>query len=202
MMHPKMHSTLPTDATPTMRTRPLADAPALASKAVQSLCESKAHFALQPDEARVVLPFLRWVSFTEGAYLYREGDDSRTSYMLLLLEGDVTVDTRASGREDRVAIASLGPGSLIGEMALLDGSPRSTTCIAITAVQAAGLSQGGLDRLAQDHPAVAFKLMVYVARNTADRLRAVSEQLTMVDQVIASLHDELAQLRKTSSLRP
>lgn len=199
MTHPE--STPTAQSNTALRTRPLSDSPALAAKAVQSLSESKAQFAMTPDDARAILPYLRWASFPPGTHLFQEGDDSRTSYMLLLLEGDVTVDTGGSGRADRVAVASLGAGSLIGEMALLDGSPRSTTCTAVTAVQAAGLAQGGLERLTQENPIVAFKLMVYLARHTADRLRAVSEQLIMVDHVIGSLHQEVAQLRKAGSNR-
>ena len=39
------------------------------------------------------------------------------------------------------AIVVLGAGSVLGEMAVLDGAPRSATCTTVTAVQAAGLAQ-------------------------------------------------------------
>jgi CRP-like cAMP-binding protein len=181
--------------TSVMRTPPLADSPALAAKAIHFLCESKSSFTFGTEDAQCVIPFLRWVSYSAGSNLYREGDDTKTGYMLLLLEGDVSVDTGASGRADRVAISVLGPGSLIGEMALVDGAARSASCIAVTNVQAAGMSHAGLERLAQEHPSVAFKFMIYMARNTVDRLRALSEQLHMYDQVIATLHQEIDQLR-------
>ncbi len=178
-----------------MRTRPLVESPALAAKAVQFLSEGKSGFRMNQDEAQRVVAYMRWVSYAPEAFLYREGDSTRTSYMLLVLEGDVSVDTAASGRADRVAISVLGPGALIGEMALLDGAPRSTSCTAMTPVQAAGMSQGGLAALADEHPAVAFKLMTFMARSTANRLRALGEQLHMYDQVIADLHKEIDQLR-------
>ena len=179
-----------------MRTPPLADSPALSAKAIQFLSGSKSSLGFEIEDAKCVIPYLRLVSYSAGSYLYREGDDTKTGYMLLLLDGDVSVDTGASGRADRVAISVLGPGSLIGEMALVDGAPRSASCTAVTNVQAAGMSHAGLERMAKEHPGVAFKFMMYMARNTVDRLRALSEQLHMYDQVIASLHQEIAQLRK------
>ena len=139
-------SALPAN-TPVMRTRALADSPTLAAKAVQFLSERQFSFGLEKEDAQCVVPYLRLVSFASNTFLYREGDSTKTSYMLLLLEGDVSVDTGASGRADRVAISVLGPGALIGEMALLDGAPRSTSCTAVTPVQAAGMSQGGLELL-------------------------------------------------------
>ena len=178
-----------------MLTRALVESAALATKAIQLLCEGNAGFKMNQEEAQRVVDFMRWVSFAPQSFLFREGDSTRTSYMLLLLEGDVSVDTASSGRADRVAISVLGPGALIGEMALLDGAPRSTSCTAITPVQAAGMSLGGLAALAGEHPAVAFKLMTFMARSTANRLRALSEQLHMYDQVIADLHHKTEQLR-------
>lgn len=186
---------------PVMRTRPLVESPALATKAVQFLCEGTSGFGMNQDEAQRVVAYLRWVSYAPQSFLYREGDSTRTTYMLLLLEGDVSVDTAASGRADRVAISVLGPGALIGEMALLDGAPRSTSCTAITPVQAAGMSQGGLAALVDEHPTVAFKLMTFMARSTANRLRALGEQLHMYDQVIADLHLEIDRLRASKEGR-
>ncbi len=189
-------------ATLALRTRPLAESPALAAKAIQFLCEKKSSFAFGKQDAECVVPYLRWAIYPVGTSLYREGDEARTSYMLLLLEGDVSVDTSVSGRADRVAISVLGPGSLIGEMALLDGAARSANCTALANVQAAGLSHAGLELMAREHPEIALKLLIYMARNTADRLRALSEQLHMVDQLNANLHQEIDQLRRSTKTAP
>ena len=178
-----------------LKTLALTESPELAAKAVHFLCESRASFALEPEDAQCIVSYMRWVRYPPGAVLLLEGEGARTSYMLLVLEGDVSVDTEASGRPDRVAISVIGPGALIGEMALLDGEPRSASCTAITSVQAAGLSHTGLELLASEHPRVACKLMVYLARHTIGRLRLLSEQLHIYDQLNAALHQEISQLR-------
>jgi prefoldin subunit 5 len=43
--------------------------------------------------------------------------------------------------------------------------------------------------------------MVFMARNTATRLRALGEQLHMYDQLIANLHQEVDQLRANKNHR-
>ena len=78
-----------------------------------------------------------------------------------------------------MTISVLGPGNIIGEMGLLDGSPRSATCIASPAVQAGGLSRKALERLIEDNPQVGAKLMTGLAKRLAERLRAMSEQIGM-----------------------
>lgn len=186
---------------PVMRTRPLADSAELTAKAIHFLTESKSSFAMDRNDAASVVPYLRWVNFAAGAVLYRENDDTKTSYMLLLLEGEVSVDVGSASRAERVAISVLGPGALIGEMALLDQAPRSANCTAVTNVQAAGLSLGGLELLVKENPGLAFKLLAYTARNTINRLRSLSEQLHMYDQLNANLYQEIAQLRASTGNR-
>ncbi len=68
-------------------------------------------------------------------------------------------------------------------MALLDGAPRSATCTAVSAVQAAGLARRGLERLIDEHPRVAARLMVVLAQHMAERLRALDDQLRMYGQI-------------------
>lgn len=184
-------------AAPAMKTRALSDSANLTDKAIEFLSGHASQFPMTADEARCVIPYLRWVRFAEKSVVLRENDDTKTSYMLLILEGDVSVDLGTLGRADRVDISVLGPGSLIGEMALLDHAPRSANCTAITEVQTAGMSAGGLDLLFKESPSVAFKLLAYTARNTIDRLRSLSEQLHMVDKLNANLHQEIARLRQS-----
>ena len=90
-----------------------------------------AHLAdLTAEEARTVVSYMRAVSFPKGATLLREGDGSDTAEMLLLLDGEVTVDTGTSTPSGDMPIAVMGAGSVLGEMAVLDGAPRSATCTA------------------------------------------------------------------------
>lgn len=180
---------------PAPSTRAISEFPNHASKAIELLSMRSPSFSLTANEAGWIVSLMRLVQYPAGAALFSAGDDSNTGYMLLVLEGDVSVDTGNVGGASKVDISVMGPGALLGELALIDGGPRSATCTAVTAVTAAGLSAGGLQRLAQTQPQVAAKLAIFIARNAADRLRALSEQLQMYDHLTASLQQEVDRLR-------
>lgn len=190
-----MQPTQPAAARPAPSTRAISEFPAFATRAVELLSMRSPSFSLTQNEASWIVSLMRLVQYPPGAALFSAGDDSNTGYMLLVLEGDVSVDTGNVGGAAKVDISVLGPGALLGELALIDGGPRSATCTAVTAVTAAGLSAGGLQRLTETQPQVAAKLAIYIARNAADRLRALSEQLQMYDHLTATLQQEVDQLR-------
>ncbi len=185
----------PTDV-PSLRVRPLIELPALAEVAASMLCRPKAVVQLNLDEARLIAAGMGLVTFPAGATLLREGAESASGHMLLILDGEVSVDSQsAGGGEAPLALSVLGQGEIIGEMALLDGAPRAVSCTAVSAVLAAGLSRKGLEDLMAAHPVVAAKLVVVLATRIADRLRAVSQQVQVYAQLAAESHEELNRMR-------
>lgn len=177
------------------RVRPLSDVPSLAALTVEMLRSSQALFTLSVDEARVVVGHMRALTFPKGATLLREGDGRDIAEMMLLLDGEVTVDTGVDTPTGGVPIASLGPGSLLGEVALLDGRPRSAQCTALSPVRAAGLTRASLQVMLDKHPQVAAKLMITLAQRITERLRAMGQQLQVYGQLTASLQAEVDRLR-------
>jgi len=187
----------PADA-PQFRVRPLIELPALAEVAAGMLSRPKAMVQLTLDEARLIAAGMGLVTFPAGATLLREGAESASGHMLLILDGEVSVDSESAGGPDApLALSVLGPGEIIGEMALLDGAPRAVSCTAVSAVLAAGLSRRGLEDLMAAHPVVAAKLVVVLATRIADRLRAVSQQVQVYAQLAAESHEELNRIRGT-----
>ena len=184
-----------TTSTGVLRTRPLEDEPELGRLAATLLRTSSATLDLSEEEARRVVAYLRLVHFPRGATLIREGDRNNTSFMLLLLSGDVSVDMADEGKPETLAISVLGPGNLIGEMGLLDGAPRSATCRAVSDVQAAGLSRQDLQRLIDEHPKVAARLLVAISQRIGDRLRAMGEQLRLYARLTAAQQMEIDRLK-------
>jgi CRP/FNR family transcriptional regulator, cyclic AMP receptor protein len=176
------------------RVRPLAELPALAERAAALLSEPKSMVQLTLAEARLVVARMGLVTYPAGATLLREGAESASGHMLLLLEGEVSVDSH--GETAAVALSVISQGEIIGEMALLDGAPRSASCTAMSAVQAAGLSRKGFEELMAEHPVAAAKLVVVLATRIADRLRAVSQQVHVYAQMAADRGDELNRLKR------
>lgn len=175
--------------------RPLADVPSLAAQTVEMLCSAHALFALTPDEARCVVAHMRAVAYGKGATLLREGDGKDAAEMLLLLDGEVAVDAGTQRVGGGVPIATLGAGSVIGEVALLDGLPRSAQVSALSPVRAAGLTRASLQALLDNHPRVAAKLMIALAQRITERLRGMGQQLQIYGELTASLQAEVDRLR-------
>lgn len=188
-------STPGSGATASRAARSLTETPALADLATRLLQTDGAMADLSSEEASCVVGYMGLVTFGAGATVFKQGDASHTSYLLLVLSGDVSVETADPRGGGQVAISVLGPGNVIGEMGLLDGSPRSATCVASTALQAGGLSRRALERLIQDNPRVGAKLMVGLSKRLADRLRAMSEQLLLYAQLTESMQQEINTLK-------
>jgi len=68
------------------------------------------------------------IDYAKGSVLMREGDIGQQAYVIV--DGSVRVTLR-----DRT-LAILGPGEVVGEMALMDGEPRSATVTASENVRA------------------------------------------------------------------
>ena len=175
--------------------RPLSDAPELAERAADLLRTPGALLNLTSVEAAGVVAQMRLQHFGAGTTLFREGDGVRVDHMLLLLDGEVSIDMACTGRPGPVAIAVVGPGSVIGEMALLDGAPRSASCTTVSAVQAAALSRQGLQALIDQQPRAAAKLLVGLGARTAERLRALGDQLQMYAALVEDQQDLIERLR-------
>ena len=95
----------------------------------------------------------------EGSTLFRQGD--RGDYMYVLLEGSVDVFVGST------VVESANPGALLGEMALVDSSPRSATVIATSRCKLAQIDQFRFHFLVQQTPNFA----TYVMKVLAERLR-------------------------------
>jgi CRP/FNR family cyclic AMP-dependent transcriptional regulator len=175
--------------------RPLSDVPALAERAADLLRTPGALLNLTPPEAAALVAQMRLMHFGPGVTLFREGDGVWLDHLLLLLEGEVSIEIGVGGGLTPVAISVVGPGSVIGEMALLDGAPRSASCTTVSSVQAAALSRHGLEALIDQQPRVAVKLLIGLGSRIGERLRALGEQLQMYADVVERQQQQIDRLR-------
>jgi CRP-like cAMP-binding protein len=117
-------SATPTPPASAPRTPPLEDRPELAMRTIELLRTKSALLDLTDAEGRCIVRYMRLVNLPKGTTLFREGESQRTDHMFLVLQGDVSVEMADSTPGEQVPISVLGPGSLVGEMGLIDGSPR------------------------------------------------------------------------------
>jgi len=76
-----------------------------------------------------------------GEYLFMEGDSG--SEMYIIKQGKVRILKKEGSK--MVALVTLGPGSVLGEMSLLDNAPRSASAEAIETVKVTVIDQNHLN---------------------------------------------------------
>jgi len=165
-----------------------------ADRAAEMLRANTALMQLSHEEARAVVAYMRPRKIAEGTTFIREGDTADTDFMLLVLDGEVTVETIVVSRTQPITVSVLGPGNLIGEMGLLDGSPRSASCTAMSDLRCAMLTRAGLNQLLYDDPRTAAKLMMAISLRIANRLRDNQEKLKLYAQLTQAMNEEINDL--------
>jgi CRP-like cAMP-binding protein len=175
------------------RLRTIAGSPA-ADRAAELLTAPTALMQLDRQEARTIVAYMHPHRIAEGTTFIREGDDEDTDFMLLVLDGEVTVEQTVAGRCAPITVTVLGPGSLIGEMGLIDGSPRSASCTAVTDLRCAILTRAGLNRLVDDEPRAAAKLMMAISLRIAERMRDNQGKLKLYAQLTQAMNEEINEL--------
>ena len=143
-------------------------------------------------EAHVVVRYMHPQRIATGTIFIREGDGRDTGFMLLLLDGEVTVETRVASRNEPIVVMLMAPGSLIGELSLLDGKPRNVSCIAATPLRCAVLTRERLELLMNEHPKIAAKLLLALALRVSERLRDSTDKLKMYVQLTQAMEQEIA----------
>lgn len=163
-----------------------------AEYAAELLAAPDALTGLTLEEARVVVSYMTPRFFAANTTFIREGDASDSGFMALLIEGDVVVERVTVNQGEPVTIRVLGPGSLIGEIGLVDSEPRSASCTANTDVWCAILTRDGINAMIQRDPVVAARMLLGVSANIAERLRDTNRQLKLYARLATAMREELA----------
>ena len=160
-------------------------------KAAQLLVTPTALADLSVTDARVVVSFMKPKRFKLGTVFIKEGEVMHTDFMMLILEGEVLVQNEVASAGDSMVMSIIEPGSLIGEMGVLDGAPRSATCTATTELTVAILSRDALLEIINDNAPVAARLMLAISKRLSDRLREANRKIKTLGGLSRALQQEL-----------
>ncbi len=119
------------------------------------LAESSVFGALPREQLDRLLAAGSEREYSDGDTIYRMGDPG--DELFLILEGRVRI--LRGGRE----VAAFGPGELVGEVAVLDGRPRSADVEAEGAVRCLAVPRDALREAMEAEPRVAWELLGVVA---------------------------------------
>ncbi|MFY9271211.1 MAG: Crp/Fnr family transcriptional regulator [Candidatus Manganitrophaceae bacterium] len=125
---------------------------------------------LSPDQIETLVPFLEERSYRKKEVLFRVNDPGNT--LFILKSGRVKV-TLIDRHRREVILRVLQPGEIFGEMAVLDGYPRSATVTALEKSQAYTLNRESLLGFIQEHPQWSLKMLTTLS----SRLRKANERI-------------------------
>jgi len=135
-------------------------------------------FAHAGDDAlRALADGMRSRQFRRGEVVFHEGDAGDS--LQVVTSGSVKIVLSSRGGEEAI-IATLHPGEFFGELALLDGAPRSTTATAIEPTETLSLSRDAFLELLRRDPQIVEALLVSLAE-VVRRLTGHVEELHFVD---------------------
>jgi len=115
-----------------------------------------------------------------GEYLAHEGDDSDCVYFLLA--GRVSVRLQVEGRETARRVAGFGPGVSVGELALLDESPRSADLVVERPARVASLTVRDIEDLDIEFPGLRATIYANLAHSLSERLRRANGRIRVLEQ--------------------
>ena len=128
------------------------------------------------SQAALVVRHMKPLRAKAGATLLREGEHQARNFMLLVLEGEVRVESYFHS-DEALVLEKLKAGSLLGELGILDDGLRAATCVAATDVLAAMLTREALLKLVDTHPAIGCRLAQAISHSIAQRLRETLRRL-------------------------
>lgn len=138
-----------------------------------------AEWDLDSAECQIFDAYLVERFFDGGDFVFHEGDTERS--MFLLRRGTADISISVPGEDRRHRVSTVSHGTVIGEISLLDGLPRSASVQATSPLSAYELTHDAFTRLFVEHPMVALKIQAGVGRILAEKLRRASALIIELD---------------------
>jgi CRP-like cAMP-binding protein len=123
-----------------------------------------------PSDDRLLARYGR--KFAPGTVVFREGDPS--DVVFLLQTGRIRLFKQVGAIERSLRVVR--PGDLFGELALLEGSRRQSTAVALDESLALGFDHATFHQVAQSNPDVGLRVIQQIVR----RLRDAEDQIEIL----------------------
>lgn len=166
---------------------PSPKSPAWAPRIAQLLLRQPGH-RLRSEDAVLIANVMQVRMLRAGTRFIEQHDESHDGTIMMLLDGEVSVEKAPIHQGDSVVVSIAKPGQMFGEMGVLLDAPRSASCVAYTDVALAELSRAALDKLVETQPAAAARLALGIASRLAEHLRDTSDKLSSMNRLVSAMH--------------
>lgn len=126
--------------------------------------------SLTPAELRILDGLLHEREYQADEIIFDAGEEGQAIY--IVEEGDVLICRQGEPGSGR--IATLGPGTFFGELALLDNAPRMAQARADTPCRLLVLFRADFLGLLDTHARIASKISRELARHVGARMREMA----------------------------
>ena len=124
---------------------------------------------IEPSKLKLLAFTSERLTFSEGDYLFSQGDSGDAAFIIVDGEADVMIDTP----DGPLTVAHFRKNDIVGEIAILTDVPRTATVRASTRLETMVISKELFFRLVMEFPQIAVEIM----RELAKRLEATNARL-------------------------
>src|SRR5438045_7554178 len=167
----------------------------LSAKVFDQLSHNRLFEGLEPDLLKKIRKQVDILEFKSGEVVFHEGDPGDSLY--LVSEGSVKISKEDRGGREQV-LDYIKPGNFFGEMALLEGKPRSAMATAAEPTLLGAVKEEIFQHLLELAPS---RLHMNFLRSVTERLRSVNshfinevmrkERLELVGAMASSIIQDL-----------
>jgi sulfate permease, SulP family len=128
-------------------------------------------------DLKVIEPYLKRASYPAGAVIFRENEVGNE--VLMVIRG--TASAYLQTPNTNIRLATFAPGTIFGELAILDEGVRSATVIADKELACRALTTSDFAALSATSPSVAIRLLAAIASELSGRLRTANRTIHQLD---------------------
>lgn len=150
---------------------------------------------LAPEKLDAVARQCVWRNYEAGKRIISRNADDRDVY--LLVKGRVRITTYSAGGRE-VAFRDIGAGEVFGEVAALDGEPRSADVVALDVTLLASITPAAFRKLLEEEPAIGVRVMTQLAALVRSLSKRVIDLSTLGVQ--NRIHAELLRLARQAGV--
>lgn len=111
--------------------------------------------------------------YAQGEKIFHMGHPGAAMFIIRTGRVNIVIPSESDG----LVLATLGAGAFMGELALLDDSPRSASAIAVEDTQAIALFRSDLNKLLETEASLGSKILKSLALIIGQRLKLTNQQL-------------------------
>lgn len=125
------------------------------------------------EELGKLAAFCEMREMGEGTTVFIENMPGES--LFLVKQGTIRI-SKMFAEGDEKTLVVLGPEDIFGEMAVIDGLPRSATARVAENAELISLKKKDLERLCRENPALALKLVSNIVKVFSKRVREANEE--------------------------